>query len=553
VSVITWQNDPLLFDPECQVQNEWLTANKLIENGQEEKIFADRTTLTLNLFPILVRRIDFVRKQKSDRILSRFPFLVLSEEEKELIKSKILLIAEFARNYFYKSLNDGILSWRRRLDTYLERGAMPFPLFRCACAILQLQLVRPNANFLSFESARGKKYTVPTKLTKQLAYLCGVCNGDGHLDRHWLRIVDETKEHIQLLSKIIQQLFSDSGEIFKTKDMNAWNVDVRSSAASRLINFLTDQTIDGAKYGSLREPLLFKTLGEPFRKFYWGGVMDADGSYKKQITFTSASEQFVIDLHEYLKTIKIASKVSPVRDVATCLHIPAKHKVEFIQHIGVLNPKKANDYQDFLKHKRSFYDYQSINEKTLTSNGYFNLDLMDSLYITGFCAYLREYRGIRTYTEMREKFDLAVGSYSNYENGKTALPYSVLQKIVQNQFDEVDAIYSLLGEKKEEIKYQVSSSMAIKLPLKPTYKLHKVLPFLEPKINYVRMMTKDSTIIKEIRQIFDIKTNDNPIKCILLVHFLKTFCKYKETNNYLSMPQFKLLQQAWRNQILDKN
>ena len=203
MSVITWQNDLLLFDPECQVQNDWLTANKLIENGQEEKIFADRTTLTLNLFPILVRRIDFVRKQKSDRILSRFPFLVLSEEEKELIKSKILLIAEFARNYFYKSLNDGILSWRRRLDTYLERGAMPFPLFRCACAILQLPLVRPSSDFLSFESARGKKYTVPTKLTKQLAYLCGVCNGDGHLDRHWLRIVDETKEHIQLLSKII--------------------------------------------------------------------------------------------------------------------------------------------------------------------------------------------------------------------------------------------------------------------------------------------------------------------------------------------------------------
>ncbi|MDY6898558.1 MAG: hypothetical protein SWZ49_10850 [Cyanobacteriota bacterium] len=250
--------------------NDWLTANKLIEAGQEDKIFANKETLTLNLFPILVKRIDFVREKESDRIPSRFPFLVLTDEEKVLIKSKILLIAEFARNYFYKSINSGIMDWKRRLETYLKRGAVPFPLYRCACELLQLQLVRANNESFFFESARGKNYSIPTRLSKALAYLCGVCNGDGHLHRHWFRIVDETKEHIQLLSKIIQQMFSDFGQIFKTKDSNAWNVDVSSSAATKLINFLTDQTIEGAKYDSLREPLLFKHLGEPYRRFYWG-------------------------------------------------------------------------------------------------------------------------------------------------------------------------------------------------------------------------------------------------------------------------------------------
>ena len=38
---------------------------------------------TLNLFPILIRKIDFVRSKSSDRIISRFLFIMLVEDEKE--------------------------------------------------------------------------------------------------------------------------------------------------------------------------------------------------------------------------------------------------------------------------------------------------------------------------------------------------------------------------------------------------------------------------------------------------------------------------------------
>ncbi len=112
---------------------------------------------------------------------------------------------------------------------------MPYPLFRCACEIISLPLVRTNVNSLAFESARGKKYSIPIKLTNQIAYLCCVCNGDGHLRKHFLHIVDETKEHIQSLSVLFNQMFKTAAEIYLTG--NTWNIEVHSSAASQLVNF----------------------------------------------------------------------------------------------------------------------------------------------------------------------------------------------------------------------------------------------------------------------------------------------------------------------------
>ncbi|MHA1435724.1 MAG: hypothetical protein ACTSO7_17935, partial [Candidatus Heimdallarchaeota archaeon] len=87
MAVINWQKDPLLLDPEPTLMNDWLTANRIIENNSLNiDSFIDLESLTFNLYPILVRKIDFVRKKDSDRVLSRFPFLVLTDEEKTLFK-----------------------------------------------------------------------------------------------------------------------------------------------------------------------------------------------------------------------------------------------------------------------------------------------------------------------------------------------------------------------------------------------------------------------------------------------------------------------------------
>lgn len=562
---LNWLNDPLLLDAEPTPINKWLTANKLLAKASQKESSNDNNDLvslegrwfihcndnvcSLNLYSILVRKIDFVRKKDSDRILSRFPFLVLSDEEKVLIKKKILLVAECARDYFYKSINSGIMDWKKRLETYLERGAMPYPLYRCACKVLNLPLLNPKIDELFFESARGKKYSVSTKVTNALAYLCGVCNGDGHLKQHWLRIIDETKEHIVFLSQIFEQLFSDPGEIFKTKDSNAWNVELRCTAAVRLINFLTDHTIDGAKYDSLREPVLFKRLGNPFRNYYWGGAMDADGSYVNHIGFTSVSKTYLKEFQKYLQRIDISSKLIPIKDFGFNLTVPVKHRLDFIHHIGVINSKKAKDYKDFLTRKIVFHKFKGINIKNLTSMGYFNLGLLKSLFIQGVGEYLCKYRDGRPYKRMTEMFNLSAGSFANYERNNRAIPYSLFQKIITNQYEDKDQLFIILSNTKFCVKFQTSNSQPIKLPLKPCETLKQILKFLEPKTSYVNVLTKSEVIQMQIKETFGVGEFNTRIKNRLLVNYLKIFIVYEEVRSYLSSTQFEILQKKWRERI----
>ena len=84
--ILNWQTDPLLLDSKPTPMNDWITANKLLSTGEISKSTFDSKSLALNLYSILVRKIDFVREKDSDRILSRFPFIVLTDDETEKIK-----------------------------------------------------------------------------------------------------------------------------------------------------------------------------------------------------------------------------------------------------------------------------------------------------------------------------------------------------------------------------------------------------------------------------------------------------------------------------------
>jgi len=548
MTVINWQTDPLLLDPEPTPMNDWLTANKVIESdSQKIDSFIDQETLTLNLYPILVRKIDFVRVKDSDRVLSRFPFLVLTDEEKTLFKNKILLIAEFARDYFYKSINSGIMEWKRRLDTYLKRGAMPYPLYRCACAILELPLINPNLDELFFESARGKRYSIPTKLTKSIAYISGVANGDGHLHRHSFRVTDETKEFMQLLSKLYEKIFNDPGELFQNE--NAWNVEIRSSAVVRIINFLTDQTIEGAKYDSLREPLLFKQLGAPFRNLFWRGAMDADGSFKKQITFTSASERFVQDYRLFLESLNMECTIQQKASGPFSLYIYAKEKLRYVELIGSLNPKKSDDLFDFLQRNRKYTEFVGLKKNSLTKNGYFNFDLLDSLYISGLGHLLKEYKEGRSYAEMDKILDITRGSYTNMEKDIRGLPYLILKKLVCASPNKDISVYDILIENSDKIKFHVSTSLPLKLPFKPSKELEFLFAFTEPKLNYVLLTKEDDQLKKGFKEIFDLEVTSNKINCRLLSHFLSKYYNYNENFPTLTVKEFYNFKKQWREEI----
>lgn len=544
---LNWQTDPILLDSKPTPMSDWVTANKLFSTGELDESIFDTKSLALNIYSILIRKIDFVREKDSDRILSRFPFIVLTDDEKEKIKKKILLVAELSRDYFYRSINSGIMEWKRRLTTYLKRGAIPYPLYRCSCKILDVPINQIGVDELFFESARGKRYSLPTKLTNALVYLCGVINGDGHLHRHWLRITDETKEYMVLLSKLFEKLFNDSGELFVTG--NAWNIELHSSSVSRIINFLTDQTIERAKYDSLREPLIIKQLGSPYRNLYWRGAMDADGSFKNQISFSSASERYTLDYQAFLESIGISSSDKYKCEGSFGLNLPAKDKLKYVEMIGALNPKKSDDLLDFMLRKRKYSVFNGIKKDVLTIDGYFNFDLLDSLFILGLGDLLVDYRAGRSYLELDNQFEIAQGSYSNLEKNNRALPYTMLKTILKDMHRAPQSFYEILEEKKNTVRFQVSSSNSITLPLKPNEKLESILPQFDPKINYVLVNSLDNQMSEIMKDIFDITITDSRVDCRLLVHFLETYFIYVDETPMLTVKEYYKYRKKWREEI----
>ena len=69
---LTWKNDPIQFDSEPLPVNQWLNANQLIEQNRDMDIFLT-DGLQLNLYPVMVRKNDFVRKKSSLLLYQALP------------------------------------------------------------------------------------------------------------------------------------------------------------------------------------------------------------------------------------------------------------------------------------------------------------------------------------------------------------------------------------------------------------------------------------------------------------------------------------------------
>lgn len=535
-----WQNDPMLLDSEPLQAKDWVTANTLLalnglddgsvfrkhdfsSNKEKWLVRGKDDTWVLNLYSVLVRKSDFVREKKSDRILARFPFIVLNAEEVIVIHKNILTFTEHVREYFYKAINSTMTSWKTRVETYLQRGAIPYPLYRCAFEIFPESTATAEKKVQAFESARGKRYTIPIEITPILSYLCGVINGDGHLHPHWLRVVDETKEHIEFISQLFTKQFNDPGEVFKQG--NAWNVELRSSSAVRLFHFLTDHTIQGAKYASLREPLLFQRLGNPFRSHYWRGVMDADGTYKNHITFSSASLSYIEDFSAYLLSKGIITKIRSMSNGAYSLSIPIDYKIHFAREIGALHPKKRADFTHLLQKKPLLF--HGLNHLHLTELGYFDFRKLSSLCIIGLGSYLKYFRGTKSYSELEGELAITRNQYSYYEQERRAVPFSLFLQLAHlttphQHFMEV------LESFNDQLYYQTSNAQPIKLPLKPTEKVIFVMSHLLPLSSWTRIIQSSRELDILLNEVFGIPSNNKKIiRGNLLKHFLQTFGIYQ--------------------------
>ncbi len=476
-----------------------------------------------NLYGIMVRKVDFVRKKRSDRIIARFPFLILNNELRTKIQERTLLIAEVAQNYFYRSINKSITAWRDIICKYLERGSLPYPLFRCAQEIIpDLSLLVNGSGSIPFMSARGEAFTFPTKVSNQLAYICGVCNGDGNLRDYWIIIADETKAHIEFVKKLLNNLFSKEGKIMKTG--GAWIVKLNLLWATRLFNFLTNQAINEPKYDSLGEPVIFQRIEEPFRSLYWRGVFDADGSFKNQIAFSSMSGKYCIDFQNFLTEKTIHSKIFQMKNGGYMLTIPAKEKVAFATIVGVSNCKKRKDFINFLNTSYSYKVFKGFNQKAITKNNYLNFTLLPNMQVLGLETFFQK-------NEIHKTKVITNKELNRYKRGFGI----TIKKLKQHlQLDCVEEFMMFLYKFREKIKFRSSNSVIIKLKLKPTETLEEIMFALTPTIRGATFREESNIPLKTISNFFDLKINDNKILHRLLPQYLVTFGVYQEisTNNF---------------------
>ena len=524
-----WSTDPLLYDEEPISYNEWITANSLIEQGLLDQVITTDLSFS-NLYGIMVRKVDFVRVTSRDRIIARFPFLLLEEQEITILKKDILNLAEVVRDYFYRSINKSILKWQEVIQNYLQKGVLPYPIYRCS---FELTHERYNKSYTSpslrFQSARGEAFTFPTKLTTKLAYLCGVCNGDGNLRDYWLIIVDETKEHINRIQSILGELFNKKGKIMQVS--GAWAIKLNLLWSVRLLNFLTEQSINQPKYDTLKEPLIFKHFKGDFRIDYWRGMMDSDGSYSKYaINLTTASEQLKNDFSQFLSDNSIGHNYSvityPNSQVENYIvYLLANSHLDFCKLIGSNHPKKKNDLEVLLSRKEKQQNNDRIvylDESRLTPEGYFDYSHTPKLQLF-LGDYIKRIRKIPL-TEFSKKVKISRSSLYLYERNIQAIPLSKFNQILQTN-NSPQLITDFLVENKIHIFYLKQSSAS--LPLKPTKELFQIANHLKIKRGYVTFigLEKDNDIKQEgICAFFNIPYIPNQqLWNAVIVYFFESF------------------------------
>ena len=518
VTVLNWQNDPIYFDKEPKEVNEWINANELLESKRGEDIFLPNTQ-TLNLYPILVRRADFARENHSDRILARLPFIQLTAEEKRLFKDQELLVSERLRDYFYKSDNRKILEWRDILRNYLKREAVPLPFFRCL----------PEERVIDFhqrvlESSRGETFSMPTTLSHELAYLCGMVNGDGNLTKYVLNIVDYSMENIRQLRERFERLFQQSGRI-QLQTENCPKLIITNLWVVRLFSFLTDQPIGGRKYDCLREPLLFSD--QPFRAHYWSGVMDADGAYKNcNITFTSTSKKYSEDFVSFMKAITIQPKLTARTDGTFQVYIPAQYRGVYKKQLYCVHPEKKEQFRVLKKGISKQHsapnpkEFISFNSRKLT-NGYFNFNLMKNIQITGLGGYIKEKRNNITQVNFAKEIGISTRLLQQIENEKCAVSIKILEKI---QTKEQKSLIQLLLLKGRKLQYRRYRTQPVFLDLKPNVQLKYFTKKMIFYDSYIRINSEKIELIEQIENHFGIKIEDNVITNGMIKYYFHTFC-----------------------------
>ncbi len=527
----SWQTDFLLIDNLPTPKNQWLTANKLIELNKQSKIFLEPNIL--NLYSILIRKIDF---KSGERLLQRLPYVTLPCEISQQIRKQSLALAERCSYYFQDTaIAYSIKKWQQKIIDYTEnQQRLPFPLFRLSDFWQEFL----TQEYVPFQSARGEHFHMPTRLSKDLAYFLGVVIGDGHLNYHNIELVDFSQDHMLMMQKLANQLFGIQGKISGEKKI--WLLHLNNKWIVRLTNFLTDQPITGKKYDSLKEPLIF-TSDETLRWEFWSGVLDADGSYIRGISFSSASRQFVQAFGKVLDQYKIKYSIYHHKSIygeSYVLQIMAISKDIIGNYLKSRHITKIEYLLQYLKSRKTklferLY-VKDINPEaliTINDTTFFNFELLPMLLIPDCTNYLRKVRKNNHWTQqdLADFLEIKKGRLAAYEYTGN-LPITHLLKLLP-LFSNVPHQLMLFLEQNDHYHFRSRKTIA-RLNLKPNDNLLVLLKSLAYCKDYLIVLNNSKRLYTDLKNRFGIEiVKTNTIQNSVLHQYVKTFfvlCTEKE-------------------------
>ncbi len=156
----------------------------------------------------MIRKIDF---KSGERFLQRLPYVSLPSDLAYNMRKQSLILAERCHYYFQNTaINYSIKQWQQKIIDYTEnQHRIPFPIFRLS-DYWQSFITQ---EYVSFQSARGETFHLPTRLSKDLAYFLGAVIGDGHLNYHNIGLVKKFDETwVQAAYRLKERLVKNSSD-----------------------------------------------------------------------------------------------------------------------------------------------------------------------------------------------------------------------------------------------------------------------------------------------------------------------------------------------------
>ena len=392
----------------------------------------------------MIRKNDFIT---GERILQSFPYILLDQGWGTKIRKQSLALAEKTHHYFQNSnYNRSIRVWQKKIVNYLEtQQRLPFPLFRLVPSWEDFFL---GKQYLMFQSARGENFQLPLYLSEDLCYMVGVIMGDGHLAEYFINIIDSSIKHIENLTEMLETLFNSKTEFFKQPNAKAWNVNILGKWIVRFFNFLSSQPIAARKYPALREPLIFQSNGL-FRSLFWRGLMDADGGYKKNISFGTASQRLLNDFSYYLNQHDIQHRFytqTVFGGITYSLVIFGTSRQQFAQLIKTEHPqkklellvllaRKVNRFTENTSTLRKRGDWEGqvtiVNKKKLL-DGYFDFSYIPYLSIANMGDFITTSRKKQKLSQkvIATRLNISQTLLSKYERNSLSIPINIIIKLL---------------------------------------------------------------------------------------------------------------------------